>query len=91
MSYKHDLDDRQVDLLIALRDNKSMEEMAEQIGKSLGTVQSELGTLLEMGLALRETNERGRTRMRGYKLSAQGEEALRERQISTKPAVRHFS
>lgn len=73
-----DLTDRQIMIMICLRENKSIQEMCLVIGaKSYGTVQDVLKDLLALGLAEKDVNENGKTRPRGYKLTEDGKNVLK--------------
>lgn len=72
------IDETDLILLIGVRDGKTYQEMADSIGKALGTVQKRLKPLFEYNLIERETGPNGGGLHRGRKLTDLGEAYLKE-------------
>ena len=79
MSTDIDLTDRQIDILLGVRDKKTIPRMTEQLGvRSYKTVQDVLDELYEYGLIEKIVNESGNTKMRGRQLTGLGKEWLKD-------------
>ena len=67
-----DLTERQIMILLGVRDRKTYQEMADANGVSLKTIQDDLDELRDHGLVENVTNEAGNTKVRGRQLTDNG-------------------
>lgn len=67
-----DLSERQIMILLGVRDHRTFQEMADQNNVSLKTIQDDLQELRDLGLVENITNEAGNTKIRGRQLTSSG-------------------
>ncbi len=65
-----DLTDRQIEILLGVRDRRTYQEMADIQKVSLKTIQDDLEELRELGLVENVTNKAGNTKVRGRQLTS---------------------
>ena len=76
MSY---LTDRQWNIILGVRDGKSIPQMTEENGlRSYKSIQDEIDILIRKGLIRKLKNERGKTKMLGRELTSAGRSLLQQ-------------